>query len=160
MTQLRVYINPLLLGPPSHPTHLGHHRVPSSLGEGSLEFQVKILESGMGMRVEHNTRKQKFESFPRRPVAGMIPRSRETCQELFFQGTCEDNTIFIVILRCYLPLAQCWHCAVKKAMVSRHSCGLSKNQTRPQVAPNWIPNVFFTTTYPQLGQRWGQPVSV
>ena len=44
----------------------------------------------MGMRVEHNTRKQKFESFPRRPVAGMIPRSRETCQELFFQGTCED----------------------------------------------------------------------
>ena len=90
MTQLRVYINPLLLGPPSHPTHLGHHRVPSSLGEGSLEFQVKILESGMGMRVEHNTRKQKFESFPRRPVAGMIPRSRETCQELFFQGTCED----------------------------------------------------------------------
>ena len=44
----------------------------------------------MGMRVEHNTQKQKFESFPRKPVAGMIPRSREACQELFFQGTCED----------------------------------------------------------------------
>lgn len=44
----------------------------------------------MGMRVEHNTQKQNLSLSPRKPVAGMIPRSREACQELFFQGTCED----------------------------------------------------------------------
>lgn len=39
--------------------------------------QVKVLESGVGTGVEHNTQKQGFESVPRKPVAGRRSGSRE-----------------------------------------------------------------------------------